>query len=206
LYGNPQSWDINPVDENNLPEFASNFFQNDLSEDEIPIFNFSSSSISPNEIIEATKLLHPKKSQDMCGVSLFFIKKFINILANPLCHVFNRSIITGYVPLQLKIAKVIPIFKSGDPQTMDNYRPISLLSNFSKIIEKIVATHLTDFLESNSLISQFQFGFRKAHSTLHPLVHFMNKITENLNNKLYSLVIFCDLRKAFDIVDHSILL
>jgi hypothetical protein len=105
--------------------------------------------------------------------------------------------------MQLKIAKVVPIFKSGDPSSMDNYRPISLLSNFSKILEKIVVNRLTDFLESNKLLSQFQFGFRKSHLTLHPLVHFMNKITENLNKKHHTLAIFCDLRKAFDTVDHS---
>jgi hypothetical protein len=104
------------------------------------------------------------------------------------------------------IAKVIPIYKSGDRQSMDNYRPISLLSNFSKILEKIVAIRLTNFLEANNILSDHQFGFRKAHSTLHPLIHFMNKITSNLSAKKHTLAIFCDLRKAFETVDHEILL
>jgi hypothetical protein len=108
--------------------------------------------------------------------------------------------------VQLKIAKVIPIFKSGDSSKMDNYRPISLLSNFSKILEKIVANRLTNFLETNNLLSNSQFGFRKNHSTLHPLVHFLNFITKSQNNREHALAIFCDLRKAFDTVDHSLLL
>ena len=92
---------------------------------------------------------------------MFFVKQ-------PLKHVFGLSFSTGIVPEQFKMAKVVPIFKSGDPRSGDNNRPISLLNNFSKIIEKIMCLRLTAFLESNSLISRFQFGFRKSHSTLHP--------------------------------------
>ena len=89
---------------------------------------------------------------------------------------------------------------------MDNYRPISLLSSFSKIIEKIVATRLTNFLDTNNLISNCQYGFRKNHSTLHPLVHFLNDVSSALDRKEHTVAIFCDLRKAFDTVSHSILL
>jgi hypothetical protein len=197
---------INPIDPNNIPNFAENFFQNSPENDDIPLFNMADVSVTPGEIIDATNLLLPKKSLDMNGVSLFFIKKVINSLANPLAHVFTCSLKLGYVPNQLKLAKVIPIFKSGDRQSMDNYRPISLLSNFSKILEKIVATRLTNFLDVHKILSDHQFGFRKAHSTLHPLIHFMNKITSNLTAKKHTLAIFCDLRKAFDTVDHAILL
>jgi hypothetical protein len=174
---------INPIDQNNVPNFAENFFRNSPANDDIPLFNLAGVSVTPGEVIEATNILSPKKSQDMNGVSLFFIKKVINSLANPLAHVFTCSLKNGYVPNQLKIAKVIPIYKSGDRQSMDNYRPISLLSNFSKILEKIVAIRLTNFLEANNILSDHQFGFRKAHSTLHPLIHFMNKITSNLSAK-----------------------
>ncbi len=197
---------INPIDPNNIPNFAENFFQNSPENANIPLFNMADVSVAPGEIIEATNFLSPKKSLDMNGVSLFFIKKVINSLANPLAHVFTCSLKLGHVPIQLKIAKVIPIFKSGDRQSMDNYRPISLLSNFSKILEKIVAIRLIKFLDVHKILSDHQFGFRKAHSTLHPLVHFINKITSNLTAKKHTLAIFCDLRKAFDTVDHAILL
>ena len=89
---------------------------------------------------------------------------------------------------------------------MDNYRPISLLSCFSKIIEKIVCARLTDFLDVNNLISNSQYGFRKKHSTLHPLIHFQNFVSTALDKKEHAIAIFCDLRKAFDTVDHKILL
>jgi hypothetical protein len=132
-----------------LHDFAENFFQNPPENVDTPSFNMAGVSVTPDEIIDATNLLSPKKSLDMNGVSLFFIKKVINSLANPLAHVFTCSLKLGHVPNQLKIAKVIPIFKSGDRQSMDNYRPISLLSNFSKILEKIVAIRLTKFLDAH---------------------------------------------------------
>ncbi|MBY0379860.1 MAG: reverse transcriptase family protein, partial [Burkholderiales bacterium] len=89
---------------------------------------------------------------------------------------------------------------------MNNYRPISLLSIFSKILEKIVCNKLTDFLETNSLLSSHQFGFRKSHSTTHPMTLLLNKLSSALNSKKHSIVIFCDLKKAFDTCNHSILL
>jgi hypothetical protein len=119
--------------------------------------------------------------------------------------VFQLSLSSGTVPSQLKIAKVIPIFKSGDHSVLDNYRPILLLSNFSKILEKLVSNRLTKFIEENNLFNPAQYGFWKSRSTVHPLVHFMNTVSEALNKKHHVISIFCDLRKAFDTVDHSIL-
>ena len=89
---------------------------------------------------------------------------------------------------------------------MDNYRPISLLNTFSKILEKIVANRLMSFLNSHNLISNWQFGFRSKHSTLHPMLHLLDRVSNALNEKKYSIAIFCDLRKAFDTCDHEILL
>jgi len=89
---------------------------------------------------------------------------------------------------------------------MDNYRPISLLSCFSKILEKIVAFRLTSFLTDCKILSNWQFGFRPNHSTVHPMIHFTNFLSNAINEKKHSLAIFCDLKKAFDCCDHSILL
>jgi hypothetical protein len=100
---------------------------------------------------------------------------------------------------------VVPVFKGGDISLPDNYRPISLLSNFSKILEKVVSMRLSLYLEIRSILSPNQFGFRKGHSTTHPLVHFMNHISTASNEKKHTIAIFCDLRKAFDTVDHNIL-
>jgi hypothetical protein len=113
---------------------------------------------------------------------------------------------TGVVPFQHKIAKVIPGFKAGDRSVMDNYRPISLLNAFSKVLERVVHNRLSAYLNINNLLSNSQYGFRKEHSTIHPLTKFLNYITRAFNDREHCVAIFCDLRKAFDTVDHSILL
>ena len=101
---------------------------------------------------------------------------------------------------------MVPIFKAGEPALLDNYRPISLLSIFSKIYEKIMANRLSKYIEENELLSKYQYGFRKNHSTVHPLVHFVNTVSSALNKKHHVIAIYCNLRKAFDTVDHKILL
>jgi hypothetical protein len=143
---------------------------------------------------------------DFNGLSSLFVKKIQLSISTPLFHIFSKSFETGLIPSQFKIAKIIPLFKSGDKTNMDNYRPIALLNIFSKILEKIVCNRLSVYIENNVLLSQFQFGFRKCHSTVHPMVHFMNKISGALENREHSIAIFCDLRKAFDCCDHAILL
>jgi hypothetical protein len=120
-------------------------------------------------------------------------------------HIFNCSFISAVVPQQFKIAKVIPLFKSGDRSLPDNYRQISLLSCFSKIFEKVVCSRLTNFLENNNILTPDQYGFRKSHSAVHPMVHMMNFVSRALNKKETTIAIFCDLRKAFDTVNHKIL-
>jgi hypothetical protein len=135
-----------------------------------------------------------------------FLSKIFYHILKPVHHFVKLSLETGVVPSQLKIAKIMPIYKSGDKTVMDNYRPISLLDNFSKILEKVVYIRLSTFVESNNLITPSQFGFRKDHSTIHPLIHFVNNVSTALNKKHHVIAIFCDLRKAFDTVDHKILL
>ena len=188
--------EINPSDSPPDEEFSEN----------IPLFSFSSTPLTVKEVVEAALQLQPKKTLDFTGLSVWFVQKIINEISIPLHHIFARSLVEGAVPQQLKLAKVIPVFKSGKKDVMDNYRPISLLSCYSKIIEKIVCTRLTCFLDVNKLISSSQFGFRKKHSTLHPLIHFQNFVSSALDKGEHAVAIFCDLRKAFDTVDHRILL
>ena len=188
--------DINPSD--SPPD--------DNCKDNIPIFSFNATPVSETEIMKATNLLQPKKTCDSSGISVWLIQKIIAPISVPLTHIFSTSFSNGTVPQQLKTAKVIPVFKSGRKDSMDNYRPISLLSCFSKILEKIVCIRLTEFFDVNNLISPSQYGFRKKHSTLHPLVHFLNFVSTSLDKKEHSIAIFCDLRKAFDTVDPVILL
>ena len=162
--------------------------------DDIPLFSFSTTPLTIKEVVEAALQLQPKKTLDFTGLSVWFIQKIINEISIPLHHIFARSFVEGSVPKQLKLAKVIPVFKNGKKDAMDNYRPISLLSCYSKIIQKIVCSRLICFLDVNNLISSSQFGFRKKHSTLHPLIHFQNFVSSALDKGEHEVAIFCDLR------------
>jgi Notch-like protein len=122
------------------------------------------------------------------GISSNFIKKIAEPISNPLYIIFSKSMESGEIPSQLKMAKIIPLFKSGDKSIMDNYRPIALLDTFSKIFEKLICKRLTSFLEDNDKITPFQFGFRKDHSTVHPMLHFMNFVSENLEKNVMLLL------------------
>ncbi len=122
-----------------------------------------------------------------------------------LCHLFNVSLQAGVFPSDLKIAKVIPIFKKGAHSELGNYRPISLLKIVSKIFEHIVAERLNSFLKKYNVLYEYQFGFRAKHSTTLALLNAVDDIHDKLNNKNYVAGIFFDLSKAFDSIDHEIL-
>ena len=121
-------------------------------------------------------------------------------------YIFNLSIEKGIFPDQYKIAKVTPLFKKGDNALMDNYRPISVLPCFSKILERIIYNRLYSFFSENNILYKKQFGFQKQHSTDHAIVHLVKKILKSFENSCYTLGVFIDLTKAFDTVDHNILL
>ena len=164
--------------------------------------------MTPELLNEAASKLKNKSSYGPDNISSKLLKKILPIVVNPLCHLFNLSFQTGYIPIQLKTAKVVPIFKSGDKHKFTNYRPISLLSSISKLLEKLVAKQMAGYLNKHKLLYKHQYGFRKGHSTIHPVLQFLDKIMDSLNKTIpeYSLGIFCDLKKAFDTVDFEILL
>ena len=135
------------------------------------------------------------------------IAKFtIKEISIPLAQIINCSILAGSVPNKLKIAKVIPIFKTGEINKFNNYRPVSILPYFSKYFEKIMHMRLTNYLASKSTLTNSQYGFRTGHSTFMALIEMQTKITEAIDNNLFSIGIFFDLSKAFDTVDHKILI
>ncbi len=101
---------------------------------------------------------------------------------------------------------MVPIFKTGNSELCNNYRPISLLSSLSKILEKIITTQLTNHLELNNLLYEHQYGFQRNKSTLHNLTHLTSYIYSSLNDIKYCIRLFLDLQKAFDVCSHTILL
>ena len=123
-----------------------------------------------------------------------------------LTYLINLAFETGIFPEILKTAKVIPIFKKGDQQDFNNYRPISLLSNIGKIIEKLIHKCLFKFLNNNNCLFNYQFGFRYHHSTNHALISITEKIRKTIDDGKIACGVFLDLEKTFDTVDHDILL
>ena len=154
-----------------------------------PNFSFTLNPLTTTEVSDAIAQLKSKHTLDFEGISTTFLKKISDVIVKPLYMLFKNSLETGVIPSQLKIAKIIPLLKTGDASFMDNYRPIALLSCFSKVLEKIVCNRLTNYLEYNNLISNFQFGFRKDHSTLHPLILFSNHVTKALENREHTIAI-----------------
>ena len=123
-----------------------------------------------------------------------------------LVSIINLSFIKGTFPKLMKLDKILPIFKSGLRSDVNNYRPISLLSVFSKILGKLMHNRLYSFLEQNNVIYNSQFGFQKNKSTQHSLIEIVEKVRNCIENKKYGCGIFIDLKKAFDTVNHDILL
>ena len=182
-------------------------------------FNFFFTNIGPNiakripkgrkspmtylndEIVKIIKSFSNNKSAGPNSLPTPILKNCADVLSFPISYLVNLSFTTGEFPNLCNIAKVIPLFKKGDPLDCSNYRPISLLSSFSKIFEKFVYKRVCSFLEKNNLIFKRQFGFRSGCSSNHAIVNLVESI------KKYNVCsVFIDLEKAFDTVDHQMLL
>ena len=134
------------------------------------------------------------------------IKTIGSHIAAPSSHICNLSFITGNFPADMKIAKVTPIYKSDSSDEFSNYRPISLLPNSFKILEKLMSNRLNDFLNQNNILFEQQYGFRQKLSTDFALIEISDKIAEAIDKKKFMIGIFVDLSKAFDTLNHKILL
>ncbi len=162
--------------------------------------------VTPEEIINVTNCLPAKLSYGYDEIPMKVIKSVVAHIAVPLTYIFNKSFVQGSVPKALKIAKICPVFKSGSSDDKKNYRPISLLPSFSKILEKLMCNRLFSFLMHNNSINQSQHGFMPNRSTSTAVADLLNTVTTALDKKLTALVLFIDISKAFDSLDHDILL
>jgi hypothetical protein len=168
--------------------------------------DFSINNTGPSHVIDVVKVMQCKSSSDCNHISMKLVKFVIYEIAVPLAHIFQRSIETGVFPEKFKKSRVVPIFKCGDVRNCDNYRPIALVNTFSKILEKMVATDLYNHLDINNLIYKHQYGFQRHKSTEHNLIQITNYIGQAINEGKWCIGIFLDLKKAFDTVQHDILL
>jgi hypothetical protein len=158
------------------------------------------------EVEKILNKLHPKLSYGHDTISPKLVKITQDAIIKPLVHIINQSLLTGIVPKNMKLAKIVPIFKNGDNSCIKNYRPISLLPTFSKLLERIVYNRLYKYLTINNLLSPCQYGFQKNKSTDLAILELQDRITSAITNKLACVGIFLDLSKAFDTLNHSLLL
>ena len=173
--------------------------------------NESSSTIflQPTDKEEIANIISSLNSNKASGPNsipyriLFLLK---NEISKQLADLFNLSFITGIFLSVLKTAKVVPVFKKNSKLNYSNYRPISLLSNIEKILEKLMYKRLYTFLDYNNIIYDLQFGFRQQYSTSHALINITENIRKALDDGNVGCGVFVDLQKAFDTIDHQILL
>ena len=153
---------------------------------------------------EITKLKSGKATGPF-SFPIAILKLLKTIISQPLEILFTASFTTGTVPDKFKLANVIPVYKKGSMSILSNYRPISLLSIFNKLLEKLMCNRLVDFLEKKKVFFNNQFGFRAQHSTTHAVLNIIDKIQRAIDQKEFSCGIFLDFSKAFDTINHEIL-
>ena len=171
-----------------------------------PSSSFFFQPITPQEVKLEISSIPINKSYGLYSSPTKLLKLSKDIIAPVISELFNISVKSGTYPSKLKMSKITPIFKTDDETDPNNYRPISLLSNYNRIFEKIMYKRMIDFIEKNDLLYSSQYGFRKGHSTQHAILDIVNTIQTNMSQGLFSCGIFIDLKKAFDTVDHDILL
>ena len=170
------------------------------------IRKFNISQIDEESIFKILQSLSPEKAAGIDNVPSQFLKDGAHILAKPICQVCNLSIRLSLFPRKCKIAKVKPLFKKGSKTDPKNYRPVSLLPLISKIVERVVFDQSQEFLQEHKILCRYQSGFRKNYSTNSCLSYLCDKVKKGFDSNLFTGMILIDLQKAFDTINHEILL
>ena len=161
---------------------------------------------SEDEILKIIKKFGNGKSPGHDKIKIDLVKQIANEIAYPLKLIINTSLSTGIVPDEFKIAKVIPIYKKDNPEMFGNYRPVSVLPCLSKVLERIVYNRSYDFLTKYDILYKKQYGFRTNHSTYMAVLDFINSVGKAVDEGMLTVGVFMDLSKAFDTIDHNVLL
>ena len=168
--------------------------------------NFSLNPVSENFVRDQLRQLKPNKAIDLDKVSSRLLKDSAEVIAPVLTNVINCSFRNKSFPQSWKSAKVMALFKNSDADNCDNYRPISVLPTVSKIAERAAHIQLYNHSDSNGLLHVKQFGFHRKRSTSSALLQFSDDILQNMEDGLVTGVVFLDLKKTFDTVNHRVLL
>ena len=158
-----------------------------------------------SKVLNLLNSLSKSKATGLDKISGKILKAAACSIASSLTYIFNHALISSHFPSEWKVARLLPLFTKGPRNSAENYRPISILPSISKIMERIMYDQLYEYLDRNSLLSDHQFGFRKFHSTASALLDCTNSWYMNMDRKMFNLVVFLDLKKAFDTVNHDIL-
>ena len=162
--------------------------------------------IEQYEILDIVRCMENWKSPGHDDLDSTILKQIIDVIVLPLQYIFNLSFESGKVPKSFKLAKVIPIFKKGQPNEFGNYRPISVLPVLSKILERLFYVRFYSYLEKNKILSHVQYGFRTGHSTILALADFLDQIMHSLDESKHTVGLYLDISKAFDSINHMNLL
>ena len=171
-----------------------------------PLSSFFFGETDPEEINQLISELNEKTAVRKNDIEIKYYKIAKSVISPIISKMINKCISQGSFPNCLKIAQVIPVYKKGSKTNCSNYRPISLLSPLSKIFEKIISSRLYNYIEKKQLLSDCQFGFRPNYSTSLAISNICNNILLNKDKGFYTCSIFLDLSKAFDTVDHALLI
>ena len=158
------------------------------------------------EVISHTKSLKGKPTTGDDDIPQNLVKQCIKLIKGPLAHIYNLSLNSGVFPDVWKTAKVKPVYKKGDKYDMRNYRPISIIPVFAKLLERLMYNRIISFLYDNKIFSEAQNGFRKGKSIDTAVQSFIERIPEALDERVHTTGIFLDLTKAYDVLNHKLLL
>ena len=186
--------------------FGASFVHNFYSSKGVKLDSYSFSIVSEEKCFKYINSLSPNKATGLDGIPSRFIRDSAPMIAHPLSHIINLSIIQGAVPDDLKSARVVPLFKKNDKTEVGNYRPVSILCVLSKVLEKVIFDQAQEYLTDNKLLYEFQSGFRQRFSTDTCLMHLSDYIRLQMDKGHLVGMVLLDLQKAFDTVDHGILL
>jgi len=163
-------------------------------------------TFSTQEITSIIKSIKTKNSSGYDEISTKLLKISANYTCSPLTYICNKSVSTGIIPERLKYSIIKPLYKKGDKTDPSNYRPISMLTSFSKVLEKALYNRLIEYLNYNNILNSQQFGFRKNLATKDAIFRLIHEILNALNSKIMVGSIFFNLAKAFDSVNHLLLI